>query len=178
MVRLVSHLKEKVVAGSASCLEPYHSALAELAALDFRSAKGAQVRSRARWIEEGEVSSAYFFQLEKEHSADRWISALRESDGSIISSPPDLCCCFSSFYPSPFTAAPTDPSVQSSLLDNIVSTLDRDQSALCEGPLTPEECFTALQGMAKRKAPGSDGVLPSVLGCPWCGPCLHSKFLS
>lgn len=117
---LVSHLKERVDAGSASCLEPYHSALTELAALDLRLAKGVQVRSRNRWIEKGEISSAYFFQLQKKCSTDPWISALRESDGSIIS-PPDLRRCFSSFYSSLFIAAPTDPSVQSSLLDNIVS---------------------------------------------------------
>ena len=70
LARLVSHLKEKVDAGSASCLEPYHSAVAESAALDLHRAKGAQVRSRDRWIEEGEVSSAYFFRLEKKRSTD------------------------------------------------------------------------------------------------------------
>ena len=65
LVHLIDHLKAKVDAGSASCLEPYHSALSELAALDSRAAKGAQVRSRVRWVEEGESSSAYFFRLEK-----------------------------------------------------------------------------------------------------------------
>ena len=31
-------------------------------------------------------------------------------------------------------------------------------SALCEGHLTAAECVTALQGMARRKAPGLDGL--------------------
>lgn len=158
LVRLIDHLKAKVDAGSASCLDPYHSALSELAALDSRAAKGAQVRSRVRWVEEGESSTAYFFRLEKKRSADRWISALRDSDGSIISSPEDLCRCLSSFYSALFTAAPTDPAVQESFLGNISSTLGPDQAALCEGLLTSEECFTALNGMARRKAPGLDGL--------------------
>lgn len=50
-------------ASSASCLDPCHSALSELAALDSRAAKGAQVRSRVHWVEEGECSSAYFFLI-------------------------------------------------------------------------------------------------------------------
>lgn len=84
LVRLIEHLKAKVDTGSILCLGPYHSALSELAVLDSRVAKGAQVRSRIRWVEEGETSSAYFLRLEKKRSADRWISALREGDGSSL----------------------------------------------------------------------------------------------
>ena len=43
------------------------------------------MRARARWIEEGESSSAYFFGLEKKRGADRWVSAVR-NDVSIASS--------------------------------------------------------------------------------------------
>ena len=141
-----------------SCLGPYHSALSELATLDSEVAKGAQVRSRIRWVEEGETSSAYFFRLEKKRSADRWISALKESDGSIVSSSTDLCRTLSSFYSDLFTASVTDPLSQTALLGNITSSLPSDQAALCEGHLTLEECSVALQGMARRKAPGLDGL--------------------
>ena len=44
-------------------------------------ARGAQVRSRARWAEEGESSTAYFFRLEKKRATDRYISALRADYG-------------------------------------------------------------------------------------------------
>ena len=106
LVRLIDHLKAKVDAGSISCLGPYHSALSELANLDSLAAKGAQVRSRVKWVEERETSSAYFLRLEKKRSADRWISALREDDGTIVSSPVDLCGVLSEFYSSLFSAAP------------------------------------------------------------------------
>lgn len=158
LVRLIEHLKAKVDAGSILCLEPYLSALSELAVLNSQVGKGAQVRSRIRWVEEGESSSAYFFRLEKKCSTDRWISALREDDGSIVSSLIDLCRYLSSFYASLFTAAPTDLSSRTSLLTNLTSTLDNDQADLCEGHLTSDECFTALQGMARRKAPRLDGL--------------------
>ena len=146
-------------AGSVSCLGPYHSALSELANLDSWAAKGAQVRSRIKWVEEGETSSVYLFRLEQKHSGDRWISALRKDDGSIVSSPVDLCSCLPDFYLSLFSTEPTDSAVRSSLLGNLTSTLlSCDQVALCEGHLSVEECHTALQGMARSKAPGSDGL--------------------
>lgn len=55
-------------------------------------------------------------------------------------------------------AAPTDASAQDSLLNNIESSLPASQAEFCEGLLTVEECFEALSGVAKRKAPGSDGL--------------------
>ena len=104
-MRLVNHLKSRVDSGMMSCIGPYHSALAELAKFDLDAARGAQVRSRARWVEEGESSSAYF-HLKKKRSADRWISALREDDGSVISDPDLLCRSFSNFYSSCFLRVP------------------------------------------------------------------------
>ena len=158
LVRLIEHLKAKVDNGSFSCVGPYHSAMAELANLDLIAARGAQVRSRARWIEDGETSSAYFFRLEKKCGADRWISAIKLEDGTIVSSPADLCAAFADFYTSLFSATPTDPVVRDSLLSNVASSLPPDMAALCEGHLSSAECFTALQGMARRKAPGLDGL--------------------
>ena len=156
--RLSSHLKDRVDNGQLSLVETYQSVLHQLAELDVEVAKGAQVRARARWIEEGESSSAYFFRLEKKCGADRWISAIRNDDGTIVSAPDDLCLSFSSFSSSLFTASLTDASAQESLLGNVVSSLPGDQSDSCEGLLTVDECFAALVGMARRKARGSDGL--------------------
>ena len=86
------------------------------------------------------------------------ISALRESDGTVISDPDLLCSSFASFYSSLFTASVCDVAAQDSLLSNITSTLSSSQADLCEGPLTIDECRLALLGMAKRKAPGLDGL--------------------
>lgn len=156
--RLAAHLKLRVDEGHLSCLGPYHSVLNQLAQFDLQAARGAQIRSRARWVEEGEVSSAYFFRLEKKRSVDRWVSALREPDGSIISSPADLCSSFATFYSELFTSSPTDPAACETLLSHISSTLAPEQAELCEGSLSVDECYKALVGMARRKAPGSDGL--------------------
>ena len=54
----------------------YQPVLDQLADLDREVARGAQVRARARWVEDGDSSSAYFLRLEKKRGADRKISAL------------------------------------------------------------------------------------------------------
>ena len=155
---LVAHLKTKVNAGSVSCVGPYRSALETLASLDHEAAKGAQVRSRIRWVEEGESSSSYFLRLEKKRAVDRWILALRESGGSIVSSLEGLCRTLNTFYSDLFSSVPTDSVVQASLLSNFPCPLPCDQARVCEGPLTPDECLRALKNMAKNKAPGLDGL--------------------
>ena len=160
LVKLIDHLKAKMDTGMVSVVAPYQLALAALAASDSVTAHGAQVRSRVRWGEEGELSTAYFFRLEKKHGGDRWIPALRTSGGSIVSSPEDLCVTLNSFYSDLFFAAPTDPLAQASLLSNLSFSLSLDQARECDGLLTAYECFEALKGMAKNKAPGvHDGFL-------------------
>lgn len=158
LTRLAEHLKSQVDLGRLSCLGPYQSTLAELSKFDLEAACGAQVRSRIRWVEEGERSSAYFFRLEKKRSTDRRITALRESDGTIVSDIAGLCDSIASFYSGLFSSELTDTTARESLLSNICSTLTPEQASSCDGFLSVSECRSALLGMAKRKAPGSDGL--------------------
>ena len=130
----------------------------QVARMDIEVARGAQVRACARWVEEGETSSAFFLRLEKKRAVDQFVAALRADDGSIVSHTDDLCPVFSSFYASLFTAEATDPAIANSLLANVSSTLPPTQADLCDGPLDPDECFVALSGMARGKAPGSDDL--------------------
>ena len=60
LTRLASHLKSHVDVGFVDCMVPYRSTLAQLEQLDITAARGAQVRSRSRWSEEGESLSAIF----------------------------------------------------------------------------------------------------------------------
>ena len=123
LVRLAKHLRSRLDSGLVSCLRAYRSVLDRLSGLDSTAAKGAKVRPRARWVEEGEVSSSFFFRLEKKRSADRWISALRDPSSSIVSSPSNLWASLSGFYSSLFSISSTDDTARDSLLDNISASL-------------------------------------------------------
>ena len=126
--------------------------------MDIEVARGAQVRARALWVEEDVTSSASFLRLELKRAADRSVAALCTYDGSIVSHNDDLCRVFLSFYESLFTAEATDPVIANALLSNVSSTLPSTQADLCDGPLSSDECFVALNGMARGKSPGSDGL--------------------
>ena len=162
--RLVSFLKEKLDAGATFCLAPYHTALSNLGKLDLEAARGAQVRSRIRWMEEGEVSSAYFFRLIKKQSADRLMAALRCPDRTVVNSVPDLVECFSQFYSDLFSAEPVDLGAQDMLLSNVsahLSSSERDDCASC----LLRNVFVFL---ARRKGPGSDGLPMEFYLKFWC----------
>ena len=132
--------------------------LSRLKELDLSEARGAQVRSRVRWIEEGESSSSYFLHLENKRSVDRYISALRASDGSLVSDKDGHCGVFQDFYFDLFSAAPCDPIACDQLLSNVSSSLPSEQSSSCEGLLSVSEFLAALKGMAHNKARGCDGL--------------------
>ena len=126
--------------------------------MNLSDAQGAKVRSRVKWAEEGEASSRYFLRLERKRGAHDWFSAMRSSDGSVVSDLDGICNSWVEFYTSLFTAEEVDLSVQESLLSNVSACLSSEQASLCEGYLMVEEVFAALNGMAKGKAPGSDGL--------------------
>ena len=65
-----AHLKTHVDCGRLSFLPIYLCTLSRLDALDCEVARGAQVQARARWADEGESSTAYFFRFEKKRATD------------------------------------------------------------------------------------------------------------
>ena len=86
------------------------------------------------------------------------MAALPCSDGFVVNSAPDLVECFSRFYSDLFSAELVDLGAQETLLSSVSACLLPSEHDACEGFLSVEECFTALQGMARRKAPRSDGL--------------------
>lgn len=49
----------------------------------LEKAKGAFIRSRARWIEQGEKNTSYFFNLEKQRQVKKKIQKLSVNDVTI-----------------------------------------------------------------------------------------------
>ncbi|KAK3741401.1 hypothetical protein QZH41_018038 [Actinostola sp. cb2023] len=151
------HLKISIDSGDLSLLTEYHEILNGLAFLNSHTAQDEKVRSRARWIEEGE-SSAFFLRLEKQHRAESTVDVIQKEDGTLTSDPDDLLSTWHLFYNELFSASETNKD----LLNSFLSTLERKllfhSSESCEGLLSSEECLSALRGMANNKTPGIDGL--------------------
>lgn len=75
LVNVASHLKSRVDSGVVSCFDVLESVQSQIAEIDLTVAKGAQIRSRVKWAEDGEQSTSYFLCLEKKNSSDCWIAA-------------------------------------------------------------------------------------------------------
>ena len=52
--------------------------------------KGAMIRSKERWIQEGEKSTKYFLNLEKRNVVNKTITSLKTNDGNVITNQEEL----------------------------------------------------------------------------------------
>ena len=71
-----------------------------------QKARGYQIRSRARWVEEGEKSSGYFLSLEKERQSSNRIDCLNDSSGELRHTDDGILDVAKSFYKELYTNKP------------------------------------------------------------------------
>jgi len=120
--------------------------------------KGAIIRSKSQWYNEGEKNSRYFLNLEKRHCKQGTISQLKFNDTDFVTTDRDILSECTAFYKNLYTSKSPD-SIQSTFLSEVNSTsLTNEEQTLCEGHLTQKECFEALKKMESDKTPGTDGL--------------------
>ena len=110
-------------------------------------AHGAQLRAKERWAEEGETSSSYFFRLEKTKAVRKLFTGIRNAQGVIVRSVSAIIRVWCIFYVQLFSAAILSPSDQDFFLDSLDLSLSDREAGLCEGEVTLEECFSALNSL-------------------------------
>ena len=132
----------------------------ELHALIHKENKGAQIRSRAKWTEQGEKSTKYFLSLEKEIISKNTIKKLKKNDGTYTNTDSDIIEEGFSFYKNLYGKENTSENEIMDYLDdsnNIKKLNDKKRESL-EGKITEKECIKALKSMKKNKSPGNDGL--------------------
>lgn len=80
-------------------------------------ARGAYIRSRKNWLEEGELNSAYFFKLEMHNFAFSTIEQLCV-DGKIVKDPKEIANYSASFYKNLYSSKYSEQTM-SSFLDSV-----------------------------------------------------------
>ena len=146
----------RFVPGGVSLLGPYEGVLQQISFLNKAEAEGARLRARVRWAEEGEMSTRSFLRQERQRGANGWFSAIRRPDGSLATDISSICDSWVDFYSDLFSAEPVDAFAQNLLLGHLSFQLPSEASLACDGLLSVNEVFRALEGMALEKSPGSD----------------------
>lgn len=133
-------------------------------------ARGAQVRSRVKWIQEGEQNTKYFLNLEKVRNKQNTITRLQTARGEVITKQQDIMKeqvrHFTELY-SATTQEDISESVATFINNEEFPKLTDYEADLCEGPITLEEISRALSLMHNGSAPGVDGITVEFIKFFW-----------
>ena len=133
----------------------------ELNDLINRKAAGAQIRSRANWIENGEKNSAYFLGLEKNRQYKNNIKQLFNEKNKIVHEDEDILKNMCNFYEKLYSNmednryCEMNEYLQNTKFENVLS--NEDKNMLDQFP-TLDECTCAVFDMKENKSPGLDGI--------------------
>ena len=121
-------------------------------------ATGAQIRSKVKFVEEGERSIQYFFAVEKHRQDNNCIKALKEK-GITYSDDNDLLHVASTFYSELYTSEKPTVDDINTFLDTVnLPVLTQEKQNISEGIISKQECEEALKIIKSNKSPGDDDL--------------------
>ena len=112
--------------------------------------KGAILRSKVRWHEDGERSTKYFNSLEKRNYTNKAITRLKIAE-NVYTEDQEKC-----FYESLYKTKNIDTEkLKNSPFFNLenITPLNEDERLSCKGQITSEECYNALKDFKVGKLP-------------------------
>ncbi len=132
-------------------------------------AEGAQVRSKSKWVEQGERNTKYFLNLEKKHQVNNTITCIKTDKGRTVHKSEQILQEGALFYRKLYKAKYISEKEIDDFITNIVmnNTLTKEEAEICEGYITENECTTIVKQMTKNKSPGFDGLTNEFYQCFW-----------
>ena len=123
--------------------------------------RGAILRSKARWYNEGEKNTKYFLNMQKRHFNKKTIKQLQSDKKGAINTDDQILQEAKSFYQNLYSTLYDQPNLRNEdtfFSKNFTEGLDEQSKNECEGLLTDVECLESLKTMASNKSPGTDGL--------------------
>ena len=160
-IRSVNHLvlaKRKLLNGDDSVRKVIDDLETNLKFVNLKQQKSHQIRSRAKWIEEGEKPSRFFLKLLRHRVQKNRVSCIFNSSGTEVTTQSDIEQAHFDFYSELYKNDPVDLEIQQAFLANLTEQLTTEQKKLCDEPLLRDEISNALFTLANNKTPGSDGL--------------------
>ena len=122
-------------------------------------AKGHWVRSRTKWIEEGEVNSRYFLGLEKQMQGNNVIRKVKCNDTFLVNDK-DILNETVKFYNNLYSKANVNNRTIESYFKRVRPkvTLNNHEKKFCDAKITKKEFSDIVQSLKRNKSPGLDGL--------------------
>ena len=140
----------------------------QLSDLYDRRAKGAQIRSRAKWINEGEKNTKFFLGLEKKHQTQNTIYELKNKNNDTLSTDDDILGEMCSFYEELYRSKNISSSdIENYLQNSNIMCLSENVKNTCDQFPNLEECRDSVMNMKHNKSPGLDGLPVEFYQCFW-----------
>lgn len=130
---------------------------------EMAQARGAQIRSRAHWIEQGEKNTKFFLGLEKSRGNTNNITRLKCNEvvtDNAVTILKEIKTFYEKLYKNQMTN--TDGHIKTQFLkDETFPILSDEEKEMCEEDITSGELTEALNMLNNESAPGSDGLTPA-----------------
>jgi len=122
-------------------------------------AKGIQVRSRAKWIQEGEKSTRYFMRLESQRQGSNVIKELKKTDGEKTTDSDGILGEICNFYSDLYSSKQcSDHEVREFINTVKTDVLSNSSKEMCEASITFDEITDVVKNLKENKSPGLDGL--------------------
>lgn len=126
--------------------------------------QGQCIRSKVKWIEEGEKPSKYFISLESRNFSSKIIPKVEKEDGSTVFNQFEILNELRMFYDNLYQKRET---IYEKLKLYDIPKLNKQEYDLLEGPLNKLEVYNFLKKMKNDKSPGPDGLTSEFLKFFW-----------
>ena len=127
----------------------------------LEEATAAKIRSKVKWIEEGEKCSRYFLALEKHRGVNNTVFKINDENGNIKKQGPDIVKVFAKHFSRVYKNA-LDNNYINNKLDNFLShvelkKLSNFEKDEMENNITINEMLIAINSLNQKASPGIDG---------------------
>lgn len=124
---------------------------------EMEKAKITILNTQARWFNEGEKSTKYFLNLQKQCSNEKKMNKIFLDDGTMVTERGRILEETRKFYQKLYTS---NSSVKFSLTNESDRVLSDEEKDEADSPLSVQDLSYALNKMSEGKSPGIDGIPP------------------